>query len=332
MVVYITEQGAVLSKKQGHLIVSKEKNIISEIPLNKIEKVNLMGNISLTTPIINYFLDKNIEVIFMTKTGKYRGKLYTDEYRNVLLRLKQYEKSKDEKFKIKIAKSIVIGKLKNSYVFLLKRSKYLPKNSLSSEIASIRKIIEKVETGKNIDEVRGFEGIGSKYYFQGYKKLIKNKDFKFEKRTLHPPKDPVSAMLSFGYYFLYNEIMAAINVVGLDPYFGNLHTIDVSKKSLLFDLVEEYRNIIIDTFVLNLINRNEITIEDFKQKEKNIIHFTDNGMKKFIEKYELMISQKMKYHLDEEVNYIRTIFQKQARHYARVVLEDEKDYIPFFRE
>ncbi|KLO23481.1 CRISPR-associated endonuclease Cas1 [Marinitoga sp. 1155] len=331
MVIYITEQGAVLSKKQGRLIISKNKNIISEIPLNKIEKVNLMGNISLTTPIINYFLDKKIEVIFMTQTGKYRGKLYTDEYRNVLLRLEQYKRSQDEEFKLKISKSIVIGKLKNSYDFLLSRSKYLPKGGLSKELAAIRKTIEKVEKGKNIDEVRGFEGIGTKYYFQGYKKLIKNKDFKFEKRTLHPPRDPISAMLSFGYYFLYNEVMAAINIVGLDPYFGNLHTIDISKKSLLFDLVEEFRNIIIDNFVLNLVNRNEITIKDFKKKEKEIIHFTDNGLKKFISKYETVLSQKMKYHLDDEVNYIRTIFQKQARHYARVVLGDEKEYIPFYR-
>ena len=331
MVIYITEQGAILSKNQGRLVITKDKTIISEIPLNKIEKVNLMGNISMTTPLINYFLDNEIEVIFMTKTGKYRGKLYTDEYRNVLLRLKQYEKAKDEKFKLKMSKSIVKGKLKNSYDFLLNRSKYLPKGSLSKELAAIRKTIERVEKGKNIDEVRGFEGIGSKYYFEGFKKLIKNKDFKFEKRTLRPPKDPVSAMLSFGYYFLYNEIMAAINIVGLDPYFGNLHTIDISKKSLLFDLVEEYRNIIIDSFVLKLINRNEITKNDFVKKEKEMIHFTDDGMKKFISKYEEMISNKLKYHLDDEVNYIRTIFQKQARHYARVVLGDENEYIPYHR-
>ncbi|AEX84847.1 CRISPR-associated protein Cas1 [Marinitoga sp. 1135] len=331
MILYITEQGAVLSKREGRLVISKENSIISEIPLNKIEKINLMGNISLTTPIISYFLDHEIEVIFMTKTGKYRGKLYTDEYRNVLLRLKQYERSYDEKFKLKISKAIVKGKLKNSYDFLINRSRYLPKGTLSKEIASIRKIIEKVDKGKNIDEVRGFEGIGSKYYFEGFKKLIKNENFKFEKRIMHPPRDPVNAMLSFGYYLLYNEVMAAINIVGLDPYFGNLHTIEISKKSLLFDLVEEFRNIIIDNFILKLINRNEISKDDFNKKDENIIYFTDEGMKKFISKYEEMISQKMRYHLDEETNYIRTIFQKQARHYARVVIGDEEEYIPFYR-
>jgi len=39
----------------------------------------------------------------------------------------------------------------------------------------------------------------------------------------------------------------------------------------------------------------------------------------------------MKYHLDEEENYIRTIFQKQARLYARVVMDEEEEYIPFYK-
>ncbi|ANQ54515.1 CRISPR-associated protein Cas1 [Thermosipho sp. 1063] len=331
MVIYITQQGTVLSKKQGKLIVSKEGNIISEIPLNKIDKVNLMGNISLTTPIINYFLNKKIEVIFMTQNGKYRGKLYTDDYKNVLLRLKQYERSSDKQFKLKMAKAIVKGKLKNYYDFLINKSKHLPKGQLGKEIATIRVMTSKIEQAKDIDVVRGLEGVDTKSYFKAFSRLIKNQNFKFEKRTMNPPKDPINAMLSFGYYLLYNEIMAAINIVGLDPYFGNLHTVEVSKKSLLFDLVEEFRNILIDSLVINMINRNEFNQSDFIKKEKNIVHFTEDGMKKFISKYEKWLGRKMRYHLDGETNYIRTIFQKQVRHYARVVLGDEDKYIPFYR-
>lgn len=95
MILYITEQGSMLSKELGRLVISKQGNIVSEIPLKKIEKVNLMGNVSLTPQILNYFLDNKIEVVFMTQYGKYRGKLYTNEYRNVMLRLKQYERSMD---------------------------------------------------------------------------------------------------------------------------------------------------------------------------------------------------------------------------------------------
>ena len=51
-------------------------------------------------------------------------------------------------------------------------------------------------------------------------------------------------------------------------------------------------------------------------------------MKKFINKYEKMMKKKLIYHLDDEENYIRTIFEKQARLYARYIKEEE-EYIPY---
>ncbi|MEN3008999.1 CRISPR-associated endonuclease Cas1 [Pseudothermotoga sp.] len=332
MVLYVTEQGALLSKESGKLIVSKQGDILAEIPLKKIEKINLMGMISMTTQLINYFLENGIEVVFMTQYGKYRGKLCTNEYRNVLLRLKQYERYNDVLFKLKMARAIVIGKLKNYYDFLSNRSKNLPRGFLGEEMAALRKIIEKVSMADTIEQIIGLEGIGSRYYFQGFGKLFKSEQFKFEKRVAHPPKDPINAMLSLGYSLLYNEIEAALNAVGLDPYLGNLHTVDVSKKSLLFDLTEEYRCILVDSFVVNAINRNEFTIQDFEEVEEGIIHFTKDALKRFISKFEERLNSKMKYHLDDEENYVRTIFEKQARHYARVVLGEDEHYIPYFRK
>ncbi|KAF2961081.1 CRISPR-associated protein Cas1 [Fervidobacterium sp. 2310opik-2] len=329
MTVYIIEQGAVLSKKDGKMIVTKAKEIIGEFPLKKIERINLLGNITLTTQMINYCLDNKIEVIFMTQHGRYRGKLYTDEYRNVILRLKQYERASDEKFRLRIAKSIVRGKLKNYYEYLSQKAKRLPKGTLSEERAGLRVTIEKVEKAKTVNEVMGFEGIGSKIYFSGFKKCLKSDEFEFKGRTSHPPKDEINAMLSLGYYFLYTEMLLALNSVGLDPYLGNLHTIDVSKQSLLFDLVEEFRCIIIDNFVLKLVNLKTVTKEDFEKKENDIYYFSKDGIKKYISAYEEMMSQKLIYHLDGEENYIRTIFEKQARHYARVVLGEEDEYIPY---
>ncbi len=220
--------------------------------------------------------------------------------------------------------------MRNYYEFISKISKYLLKGEIGQEISALRVTIEKADKAETIDKVRGYEGIGSRYYFDVFRKLMKNSNFKFEKRVAHPPTDPVNSMLSFGYTLLYNEIAAAMNIVGLDPYLGNLHTIEVSKKSLLFDMVEEWRNIIVDDLVLKIINRNEIKNEDFEiDEEDKIVRFKQGIMRNFIAKYETNINQKMRYHLDNEENYIRTIFEKQMRHYARVVLGEEDEYMPF---
>lgn len=329
MIIYVMEQGAVLAKRNGRMIIVKAKQVIDEVPLKKIERINLLGNITMTTNMMNYCLDNKIEVIFMTQHGRYRGKLYTDEYRNVILRIRQYEKALDQEFKLRMAKTFVKGKLWNYYDFFTEKSKHLPKGTLSEERASLRVITEKVGKARTLDEVRGYEGLGSKIYFSGFKKCIRNENFKFEQRTAHPPKDEVNAMLSLGYYFLYVEMLLAMNAVGLDPYLGNLHAIDVSKQSLLFDLVEEFRCPIIDSFVLNLINLGTIVPSDFEKRENGIHYFTKEGMRKYISNFENRLRQKLKYHLDGEENYVRTIFEKQARHYARVVLGEEEEYKPF---
>ncbi len=329
MYVYITDQGAVISRRRGRIVISKYGQILSSIPEKKITKLCLMGNISLTTHAIHFFLDYGIDVIFMTQFGRYRGKLYKEEYRNVLLRLGQYEKAKDELFQLKMAKSIVAGKLKNYQDYLFWKRKNTTKGALSQEIASIRSIIEKIDNAKDINNVRGLEGIGTKFYFSGLKKLIKNPDFVFTKRIAHPPKDRINSLLSFGYSMLYNEVLAAMNNVGLDPYFGNLHTVEISKKSLLFDMVEEYRCLVIDDFIIKLVNRNEVNKDDFEEVEKDVYHFTHSAMKKFLSKYERVLSEKRKYHLDDENNFIRIIFEKQARQYARVILGDAQHYIPY---
>lgn len=329
MILYVIEQGAVLTKEAGKIAVKKEGRNIGETPIKNIEKINILGNIGLTTPLISYLLENNIEVTFMTEYGRYRGRLYKDEYKNIKLRLKQYERFYEEKFRIKTAKLIVEGKLKNSYDFIEKKSRERLKGEMGKSLAGIRKAIESLEKSETIEQLRGFEGIGSRFYFEGFKKVIKNEKFYFERREPHPPKDMMNSLLSLGYTFLYNEVLGAMNSVGLDPYFGNLHEPEMGKRALLFDMVEEYRAVIVDEFILKAVNRNEINESDFEKDEEGILKMTREGMGKFIEKYENSMKNKYINHIDGEENYIRTIFEKQSRMYARYVTGEEEIYTPF---
>lgn len=327
MILYITEQGANISKSNNQMYINMPTGYSEKIPIRKIEKINILGNIGITTPAISYFLENKIEIIFMSYSGKYKGKLVSDEYKNVILRLEQYKRSLDENFRLNMAKDFVRGKLKNYYDMLNKKNRDNLKGKLGENLAGIRKSIESLNDKNDFNQIRGIEGIGSKIYFDGIKKIIKKEEFEFEKRIYHPPKDRVNALMSFAYSLIYNEVYAAMNAVGLDPYFGNLHEIAVSKKALLFDMVEEYRSMI-DEFLIKMINRGEIKSEDFYVEEE-LYRFTKEGMKKFISKYEEFLSQKYKYEKDNEENYLRVIFEKQARHYSRVVLGEEKEYVSF---
>ena len=86
------------------------------------------------------------------------------------------------------------------------------------------------------------------FFFQGFGKGFKT-DQGFRKRVRRPPTDPVNSVLSFLYTVLFNRVYAAIQVTGMDPAVGYLHSLDYGRHSLALDLMEEFRSIIVETCV-----------------------------------------------------------------------------------
>lgn len=98
------------------------------------------------------------------------------------------------------------------------------------------------------------EGAGSAIYFSCFNLLIKNNEFSFNTRNRRPPTDPVNSLLSLGYALLRHDIQSAVNIVGFDPYLGYLHVAHYGRPALALDLMEEFRPIVTDAVVLNVIN------------------------------------------------------------------------------
>jgi len=74
-------------------------------------------------------------------------------------------------------------------------------------------------------------------------------------------------MLNYSYAILASEVLKSLHTSGLDPYAGFLHSDRYARKSLVFDLMEEFRQQIVDKSVLKLINRNQIEKDDFEYRQ-----------------------------------------------------------------
>lgn len=97
----------------------------------------------------------------------------------------------------------------------------------------------------------------------------------------HPPTDLVNALLSLGYTLLYNQMFAAVNIVGLDAYRGFLHQRKHGHAALASDLIEEWHAIIVDSVVLTVINRREIKVDDFQGSERGL-RLSKPALKRFV--------------------------------------------------
>lgn len=262
MVVYVRTQGAKIVKEGKHLLVKKENTIYHTLFTYKLRQVVIFGNVEITHRALAQLMRNNIDVVFMSYNGRYLGRIAPPESKNVFLHKLQYQRLDDPAFGLRLARSIVIGKLVNMATVLM-RIKRTKNDSLPGRKAQeIRNLIGQVELADYIDSVRGYEGRGTALYFEAFPHgFVQNMGF--TRRVRRPPTDPVNSVLSLLYTFLMNRVYAAVRIAGLDPYPGFLHSIDYGRHSLVLDLMEEFRTIIADTLTLSLFNLKILQQDDF---------------------------------------------------------------------
>lgn len=330
---YVVEQGAYLRKNGDSLDIVKKDQVLESLPAKGLKKLVLTGYVSLSGPVMDFLIKNRVETVFLTPTGRFRARLMIDEHKHVALRKAQYLKLEDPVFKLSVMKVIVAGKLHNMAMFLARRGRDYKEERLGSAAAGLKALKSSLEKALTPDEVRGFEGAGARIYFSVFKFLLRNDLFFFNNRNRRPPMDPVNALLSFVYTLLTNEVISAIKTCGLDPYMGTLHEIAYGRPSLACDLVEEYRCLIGDRFVLNLLNRKMIHPEDFLFRDKTVEAYADEqemAAKRAVEMkphlYRTFISS-YEEQMQGTSSFRRTI-HTQARAFAECLLDSGKPYRP----
>ena len=160
--------------------------------------------------------------------------------------------------------------------------------AVKSSSVKLKEFLEYIQNANSIEQLRGYEGEAASIYFEVFDELIlqQKKDFQFHGRNRRPPLDNVNAMLSFVYTLLNNQITSALEVVGLDPYVGFMHTDRPGRTSLSLDLIEELRAVMADRFVLSLINKKIVNGKNFTQKENGAVLMDFDTRKKLLSEWQ----------------------------------------------
>lgn len=321
-VLLLSEQGSRLTKRGRSLILFKDRKKKLIYPLSNVERIFLMGRIEFSSSLIGLLLHENIELIFLTMDGRYKGRLSGPTSKNVFIRQTQYERLKDEDFRLKFSKAILFGKCLNQ-LRQLNQSLKEKDEQLQVRWQNVQRSLEQAQ---NMYTLRGLEGSFSALYFKYFKALLKYR-MGFEKRIKHPPPDPINILLSLGYTMLFNNVYALVEGHGLDPYAGFFHELDYGHPALVSDLMEEFRAPIVDRLVLNVVNRQQVKEDDFIEEEKTY-RLSKEGLQKFLEAYRKLILHKQKYR-EEQLNYLQIIHQQVLQ--FRQYLEGKRRHYEAFR-
>lgn len=264
--------------------------VLLEIPCADIDQVMLFGNVQVTTQALQELLQHGIEFAIFTRSGKLIGQLTPPKTKNIFLRMDQFQRQQDAQFCLDVSKRFVIRKIESMLSIVTKHHKYNPNSFSLNEINQLEKFITQANKVESNNSLLGIEGSATALYFQFFSRML-NPPWKFAGRNRRPPKDPVNAVLSFGYVIVGSEIQSLLDGIGFDPYLGFYHVVEYGRPSLALDVLEEYRHELVDRLALNLFNLGIFKKPDFDQLPKGGVYLGTEGKKKFFAQYEKIMGQ-----------------------------------------
>ncbi len=335
----VDEFGVHLGKHSGRLRVMRigdgkpSERLVQEAPLLHLESVLITSQgISLSADAVRACCTAGIPIHFVDSRGRPYAALYAAGLTGTVLTRREQLLAYADRRGLELAVAFARGKIENQAGFLRYTAKYRQEvdpdlyQELRWRAGEVRDHLEELRhlTGNTVDEARGqilsVEGRAAQKYWDGLKRIIPEQ-YGWPGRRRRGARDPINASLNYGYGILYGQIERALVLAGLDPYGGFIHTDRPGKPSLVFDLIEEFRQVVVDRTIVGMANRGM----KLELDEKGLL----------VEKSRRAIAEKVLARLEAAERYerkrqpLRVIIQSQARHIATFVRGDRAAYEPF---
>lgn len=332
---YINSSDRYLSLDGENVVINSDDEIIGRVPLHNLERIVTFGYTGASPVLMGKCGEMGIDLCFMSSSGRFLCKVQGEVCGNVLLRRQQYRIADDEKKSLSIARNIITGKIFNSkWVierFLREHQIRIDIEKFKEKSAFLSNSLIKCSQCVSMDELRGIEGEAASVYFSLFDDMIlqQKEDFFFNTRNRRPPTDNVNAMLSFAYTLATGMCSSALETVGLDPFVGFMHTDRPGRRSLALDLVEEFRAVMCDKFVLMLINKRMVSGKDFEKRENGTVVMIEEARKNFITAWQDKKNQTITHPFLEEKVEWGMVPYVQALLMSRYIRNDLDDYPTF---
>lgn len=242
------------------------------VPAQGINAIQISRGAQITSDAVLLAIENEIEVLFMDKSGKPVGRIWSSKYGSVSTIRKGQLSFTFSHEAVEWIKGVIRQKIENQQALLLMMH---TENAVTER--KVQKAISRLEDyrtkiaaidGEIVADVaarlRGWEGIASNIYFEAMNQFIPE-EYRFAERSQHPATDVVNAMLNYGYGLLYARIEGTLIKTGIDPYIGVMHRDDYNRPVLVYDIIELYR-VWVDYVVVSLVAQRVITDEYYSVK------------------------------------------------------------------
>lgn len=333
MELVVAERGVMVAKHQGRIRVLRNKERLQEVPLVLLDQVFIASNgVALSSDVVRACCEHGIPIHFVGSQERAYGLLHAAGLAGTIQTQRSQLEAYNDERGATLARAFVQGKLENQINVLRAMAKNRREkdpacfDEVQALVAEIRDELHAAAAvpGATGDELRqrllAAEGRGAERYWVGVRRLLLA-DLDWPGRRTQGATDPLNAAINYGYGILYSQVHLALLLAGLNVFGGYLHTDRPGKPSLELDLIEEFRQPVVDRTILGLVNRGfDVTLDEEQRLDTATRERLAQHILKRLEATEPYEGKRQR---------IKHILQMQARHMATFVRRERPTYTPF---
>lgn len=256
--------GLYIGKKGERVVVKQGKSVCAQVPLMRLQEILIASRgVSFSSDLLEEVCARGIRIGCLNSSGKPIALITSPLLTATVETRRQQMAAYNNERGAELCRWVVAGKLRNQEKLLRyfgKSREGSRRESLETAAGQLRKLRRQALAveGDSADAVRpalmGLEGTGGRLYWNQVGAMLPE-ELGFEGRQHQGAPDAVNAALNYGYGILYSHVWGAVMNAGLEPFAGFLHVDRSGKPSTVLDLVEEFRQPVVDRAVLTWLNK-----------------------------------------------------------------------------
>ncbi|WP_456371329.1 CRISPR-associated endonuclease Cas1 [Thermodesulfatator atlanticus] len=259
--VIIQKHGVKLSKNRGRLVIEADHER-KELPFREIKSLAIATKgVRISSDLLKALAIRDIPLLMLDAKARPQA-ILTDPSRHTELVLAQVRAHDAPALRCKLAAAFVRGKIRNQIHhlnFLLRQEE----NKCLKEVSALVEKLDSIACELSLNKNKALcqepfpEGIllrearASKLYWQAVKNFLPDA-YGFHKRIKKGARDPINLFLNYGYGVLFSVVYTAVCLEGFLPGLGFLHKGYKGRPALVFDMMEEFRPLVVDRLVVGL--------------------------------------------------------------------------------
>ncbi len=293
--IILTGHGYSISKKGGLLVIARADGSRKEVSIGNVSMVlaNLKG-LSVSGEALRLMLRHGVPLILLSR-DKPVGRIQPMMLKTHVRLRKEQVKAQEDARGSRIAQAITLGKMLNQIRVLKRISRVRPiseQEMVDEKVQQIYSVYRDVlESGVDSRSwLISKEAEASRHYWEAIAKIVPEEvGFTGRRKKYEGPEDSLNLSLNYLYTLLMYHVWYAVELSGLDPFIGYLHEDSNRRPSLVMDLMEEFRQPIVDYPLIKFLLKHK-TVEALDDERRLKDSFRKELLQLFFDTLEKNVS------------------------------------------